>query len=124
MGPLSYEKLLKSRPCCKCGATPVDPAHIDGVKMGGRSIEWWAGNTCPLCRRCHEILDFDLEKKGREWYIKEWKLREVAEGILKTWQESQEAKADDDKEDDEEGSEEESSKEETSAEGDDGAEQD
>jgi hypothetical protein len=54
-----YLDFIRSCPCCLCGRTPVDAAHLrvgsinDGKRstgMGETASDRWA---LPLCRECH-----------------------------------------------------------------------
>ena len=49
-----YIKYIKSKHCLVCGVSPVDPAHLDHLGMGGANKDGFKDYTCvPLCRFHH-----------------------------------------------------------------------
>ena len=69
-------ELIRSLPCCQCGASPrSQAAHsnfgIHGKGMGVKSRDEF---TIPLNRICHQNLDQNLSQQTRqqqqEWFMK------------------------------------------------------
>ncbi len=64
---------LRALPCCQCGATPVDVAHANwqefGKGMGKKADDAY---TIPLCRSCHNALDWYAGKSREQakiWFL-------------------------------------------------------
>jgi len=61
--------------CLTCGATPVDPDHLEAVGMGNsRKDPSIKDLSCvPLCRTCHTLRhsmplrDFEYDKNTNLW---------------------------------------------------------
>lgn len=67
-------KRLRALPCCQCGATPVDVAHANwgefGKGMGKKADDEY---TIPLCRSCHNLLDWYAGKsceQAKAWFLR------------------------------------------------------
>ena len=71
-------KRLRALPCCQCGATPVDVAHANWQEFGkGMGIKADDAYTIPLCRSCHNALDWYAGKsreQSKQWFLKKLEL--------------------------------------------------
>ena len=71
-------KQLRQLPCCQCGASPVDVAHANwgefGKGMGKKADDAY---TIPLCRSCHNALDwytYKSREQAKTWFLKKLEL--------------------------------------------------
>lgn len=77
-------ELLRSMPCCNCGADPRSQvAHSNFGEHGkGKSIKADDKYTIPLCHTCH--ADFDqyrhmTREQSKAWFMEKW---EFINGVI------------------------------------------
>ena len=69
-------ELIRSLPCCQCGASPrSQAAHSNFGQHGkGKGIKADDRYTIPLCYSCHASLDQNLSQQTRQqqldWFMK------------------------------------------------------
>ena len=69
-------ELIRSLPCCQCGASPrSQAAHSNfGIHGKGKGIKADDRYTIPLCHSCHADLDQNLSQQTRQqqldWFMK------------------------------------------------------
>lgn len=69
-------ELIRSLPCCQCGASPrSQAAHSNfGIHGKGKGIKADDEYTIPLCANCHADLDQNLSQQTRrqqlDWFNK------------------------------------------------------
>ena len=72
-------ELIRSLPCCQCGASPrSQAAHSNfGIHGKGKGIKADDEYTIPLCANCHASLDQNLSQQTRQqqldWFLKKLK---------------------------------------------------
>ena len=72
-------ELIRSLPCCQCGASPrSQAAHSNFMCHGkGKGIKADDKYTIPLCVVCHQNLDQNLSQQTRQqqidWFLKKLK---------------------------------------------------
>lgn len=72
-------ELIRSLPCCQCGASPrSQAAHSNfGIHGKGKGIKSDDKYTIPLCLSCHANLDQNLSQQTRQqqldWFLKKLK---------------------------------------------------
>lgn len=72
-------ELIRSLPCCQCGASPrSQAAHSNfGIHGKGKGIKADDRYTIPLCHSCHADLDRNLSQQTRQqqldWFLKKLK---------------------------------------------------
>lgn len=61
-------ELIRSLPCCQCGASPrSQAAHSNfGIHGKGKGIKADDRYTIPLCHSCHSSLDQNLSQQTRQ----------------------------------------------------------
>ena len=61
-------ELIRSLPCCQCGASPrSQAAHSNfGIHGKGKGIKADDEYTIPLCANCHADLDQNLSQQTRQ----------------------------------------------------------
>ena len=68
-------ELIRSLPCCQCGASPrSQAAHSNFGQHGkGKGIKADDRYTLPLCHSCHADLDQNLSQQTRQqqldWFL-------------------------------------------------------
>ena len=72
-------ELIRSLPCCECGASlRSEAAHSNfGIHGKGKGIKACDKYTIPLCRSCHANLDQNLSQRTREKQL-EWFNKKLA----------------------------------------------
>ena len=70
-----YIKYIKSKHCLVCGVSPVDPDHLQTLKMGGENKGGLKDFSCvPICRKHHtERHDLGLRRFEEKHNINLWK---------------------------------------------------
>ena len=70
-----YIKYIKSKHCLVCGRSPVDPDHLETLKMGGENKGGLKDFSCiPLCRIHHtERHNLGLRRFQEKHIVNVWK---------------------------------------------------
>ena len=72
-------ELIRSLPCCQCGASPrSQAAHSNfGIHGKGKGIKADDRYTIPLCHKCHADLDqYNMgmnREQSLEWFMQKWR---------------------------------------------------
>ena len=78
-------ELIRSLPCCQCGASPrSQAAHSNFGQHGkGKGIKADDRYTIPLCHECHANLDQNLSQQTRQQQL-DWFERKLKfiDGVL------------------------------------------
>lgn len=78
-------ELIRSLPCCQCGASPrSQAAHSNfGIHGKGKGIKADDRYTIPLCHKCHADLDQNLSQQTRQQQL-DWFNKKLAfiDGVL------------------------------------------
>lgn len=78
-------ELIRSLPCCQCGASPrSQAAHSNfGIHGKGKGVKADDKYTIPLCHKCHASLDQNLSQQTRQqqldWFLE--KLESINETL-------------------------------------------
>ena len=78
-------ELIRSLPCCQCGASPrSQAAHSNfGIHGKGKGVKADDCYTIPLCHSCHADLDQNLSQQTRQQQL-DWFNRKLKfiDGVL------------------------------------------
>ena len=61
-------ELIRSLPCCQCGASPRSQAANSnfGIHGKGKGFNAYDSFTLPMCHSCHANLDQNLSQQTRQ----------------------------------------------------------